>query len=231
MPTRSARVLHRNERGSNTLSPERNTCSNVSGWCRHVFHQVDATVRSFEHAGRCWTADDQRLTERGRCRPPAARLRQNSEAWAVLRFVSLGHSTKTLNDFVALVRGARIGAVTDIRRFPRSRRHPHFSRTSLERELTSRGIGYEWLGEELGGFRDEGYDAWMRTDTFARGVQALETLARTQLLGFMCSEGEPWKCHRRFVSRALSQRGHHVEHLLPDGSVIPEDPQLALPVL
>ncbi len=149
----------------------------------------------------------------------------------MLRFVSLGHSTKTLDDFVALVQNVGIATVADIRRFPRSRRHPHFSRTHLERELGAREIGYAWIGEELGGFRDEGYDAWMKTDAFARGVQALEELARAQLLGFMCSEGEPWKCHRRFVSRALSQRGHHVEHLLPDGSVIPEDPQLALPVL
>jgi uncharacterized protein (DUF488 family) len=146
-------------------------------------------------------------------------------------FVSFGHSTKTLEDFVSLVRGAGIGVVADVRRFPQSRRHPHFSRNRLERELAARGIRYVWLGDELGGFRDEGYDAWMKTDDFARGIETLEALARTGLPAFMCSEGEPWKCHRRFVSRALFERGHEVSHLLPDGSSVPEDPQLALPVL
>ncbi len=132
---------------------------------------------------------------------------------------------------MSLVRGAGIATVADVRRFPQSRRHPHFARTRLERELVARGIRYVWLGEELGGFRDEGYDAWMKTDDFTRGIATLEDLTRTGLVAFMCSEGEPWKCHRRFVSRALFERGHEVSHLLPDGSSVPEDPQLALPVL
>ena len=90
-----------------------------------------------------------------------------------------------------------------------------------------------WLGDELGGFRDDGYDAWMKTDDFKRGIDELEERARSseRAVGFMCSEGAPWKCHRRFVSHALLQRGHEVLHLLPDGSLQPEDPQLALPVL
>ena len=146
-------------------------------------------------------------------------------------FRSLGHSTKTLEDFVALVRGAGITTIADVRRFPQSRRHPHISRNRLEGELPTRGIAYVWLGEELGGFRDEGYDAWMKTGDFERGLRTLEELAAAGRVGFMCSEGEPWKCHRRFVSKALFERGHEVSHLLPDGSSVPEDPQLALPVL
>ena len=145
--------------------------------------------------------------------------------------ISFGHSTKTFEDFMRLVTGAGIGTVADIRRFPRSRRHPHFSRTRLERELPERGIGYVWLGAELGGFRDDGYEAWMKTDDFERGIAELERLAASGTTAFMCSEGEPWKCHRRFVSRALQQRSHEVLHLFPDGSLQPENPQLALPDL
>ena len=145
--------------------------------------------------------------------------------------ISFGHSTKTFDDFVRLVRDANIETVVDIRRFPQSRRHPHFSRQRLERELPPRGIQYRWLGAELGGFRDEGYDAWMKTDDFTRGIETLERLAGTGRTAFMCSEGEPWKCHRRFVSRVLFERGPQVSHLLPDGSSVPEAPQLALPVL
>jgi uncharacterized protein (DUF488 family) len=146
----------------------------------------------------------------------------------VANLISFGHSTKTFDDFVALIRGAGIETVVDVRRFPQSRRHPHFSRQRLEAELPARRIGYVWLGDELGGFRDEGYEAWMKTADFERGIAMLERQRRG---AFMCSEGEPWKCHRRFVSRALIQRGHHVEHLLPDGSLVPEDPQLTLPAL
>ena len=146
-------------------------------------------------------------------------------------FISLGHSTKTFDEFVALVRGAGIDVIADVRRFPQSRRHPHFSRERLERELPARGIAYVWLGPQLGGFRDEGYDAWMRTEDFERGLHTLERLTQEARTGFMCSEGAPWKCHRRFVSRALFERGHEVSHLLPDGSSVPEDPQLALPFL
>jgi len=146
-------------------------------------------------------------------------------------FISFGHSTKTFEDFVRLIQGANIATVVDIRRFPQSRRHPHFSRNRLERELPARGIDYVWLGEELGGFRDEGYEAWMRTETFKNGIESLEREAMNAAAAFMCSEGAPWKCHRRFVSRALSQRGHQVLHLLSDGSTVPEDPQLALPDL
>ena len=81
------------------------------------------------------------------------------------------------------------------------------------------------LGEQLGGFRDEGYEAWMKTETFEAGLRTLEEIAATRLPGFMCSEGRPEKCHRLFVSRALVARGHEVSHLLPDGSLQPEVPQ------
>jgi uncharacterized protein (DUF488 family) len=144
---------------------------------------------------------------------------------------SLGHSTHPFERFVALVKDADIGTICDVRRFPQSRRNPHFSRERLAQELPKRGIAYVWLGEELGGFREEGYDEWMRTPDFQRGIEAIERLAETHTVAIMCSEGSPSKCHRRFVSRALFERGHDVSHLLPDGSSVPEDPQQALPVL
>lgn len=144
--------------------------------------------------------------------------------------LSVGHSNRPLEAFVSLLRTANIETVVDVRRHPRSR-WPQFNRAALERALTQRGFTYVWLGAQLGGFREGGYDTWMRTKEFADGIDALEDLARTSRVAFMCSEGEPWKCHRRFVSRALLQRGHAVSHLLPDGTLQPEDPQLALPDL
>ena len=140
------------------------------------------------------------------------------------RLLSFGHSTKTFDDYVALCRIGGIDVVCDVRRFPRSRRHPHFARERLEQQLPSYGIRYVWLGEELGGFRDEGYEAWMNTEMFEQGLRALEEIAATALPGFMCSEGRPEKCHRSFVARALVSRGHEVSHLLPDGTTVREEP-------
>lgn len=145
------------------------------------------------------------------------------------RVISLGHSTHTIDRLTELCRGTGIEVVADIRRFPRSRRNPHLGKASLERELPVRGIGYAWLGSELGGFRDAGYEAWTTTDDFVRGITILEELALSRIVGFMCSEGVPDRCHRRFVARVLQSRGHHVSHLLPDGRMRAEDARLELP--
>jgi uncharacterized protein (DUF488 family) len=150
---------------------------------------------------------------------------------AMARLFSFGHSTKALDDFVHLIRDAGIDVVYDIRRRPHSRWNPQFNRAALDRELAARGFDYRWAGDDLGGFRDEGYAQWMRDDRFKHALDKLVDAAQTKTVGFMCSEGQPWKCHRRFVSRALSERGHEVLHLLPDGTTVPEDSQLALPDL
>lgn len=139
---------------------------------------------------------------------------------------SLGHSTHSIERLVELCRGAGIDLVCDIRRFPQSRRNPHLGRESLERALPERGIGYRWLGAELGGFREGGYEKWMRAPEFAKGIDLLERSARERTVAFMCSEGLPSRCHRRFVADALASRGHDVDHLLPDGRIVSVQPPL-----
>ena len=135
-----------------------------------------------------------------------------------MKLYSLGHSTKTFDGFLELITHAEIVTLADIRRYPRSRRHPHFARERLQERLP---IEYVWLGEELGGFREPDYETWMRTADFERGIVRLEELARNGIVGFMCSEGSPVKCHRRFVADRLASRSNDVWHLLPDGSLEP----------
>ena len=142
---------------------------------------------------------------------------------------SLGHSVHPLEKLAGLCKRAEIDLLCDIRRFPRSRRHPQFARERLENALPQHGLSYEWLGESLGGFRDGGYEAWMRTDEFERGLVTLEEMTRERIVGFMCSEGLPDRCHRRFVAHALVSRGHRVGHLLPDGRIVWVQPSLELP--
>ena len=114
-----------------------------------------------------------------------------------------------------------------MRRFPRSRRHPHFNTEVLAGALP----GYAHL-PELGGRRRpvqgtpndgweveafRGYADHMASAEFARGLERLEELARARLVAVMCAEAPWWRCHRRLVSDALLVRGWEVEHLAPDG--------------
>jgi uncharacterized protein (DUF488 family) len=144
---------------------------------------------------------------------------------------TVGHSTQTIDELVELCRTAGIDTICDVRRFPRSRRHPHFAREHLQKVLPERGMTYFWLGDTLGGLREGSYDDWMGTEDFAHGLAELERAAAEHVVAFMCAEGDPAKCHRRFVARALAERGHEVAHLLPDGRLVWEAPPLSLPDL
>lgn len=142
---------------------------------------------------------------------------------------SLGHSTRTLDELVELLSSEGVEVLCDIRHFPGSRRNPQFNRDALARDLPEQGIAYLWLGETLGGFRKGGYEAWMETEEFARGIAELEDVAAERTAAFMCAEAVPWKCHRRFVARALARRGHATAHLLAPGRVAWEETPLSPP--
>ncbi len=141
---------------------------------------------------------------------------------------TIGHSTRSAEDFIALLRRAGVKRVYDIRTFPGSRRYPHFNAEALAERLRLEGIAYEHH-PELGGrrrpsrdappsaWRNEGfrgYAEYMRTDTFRRGIQALIESSAGTPTAIMCSEAVPWRCHRTMVSDALVARGVDVEHIL-----------------
>ena len=121
-------------------------------------------------------------------------------------------------------------ALADVRRFPGSRRHPHFAKESLEASIP----GYVHL-EGLGGRRRvvpgspndgwevaafQGYADHMASDEFLGDLARLEALARAQPTAFMCAEAPWWRCHRRLVSDALTVRGWTVCHIRPDGTLM-----------
>ncbi len=145
------------------------------------------------------------------------------------RTYTVGHSTKSFDDFLELCSLVGIDLIADVRRFPVSRRHPQFTRERLDPALRSCNIAYAWLGDTLGGFREGGYEEWMVSEDFERGLAELERLAGEHSVGFMCAEGLPWKCHRRFVADALVSRGHEVAHVLPDSELVWVQPPLAPP--
>lgn len=123
---------------------------------------------------------------------------------------SVGHSTRSIEDFIALLKKNRVELVADVRRFPSSKKYPWFCRESLEKSLKESGIGYAWLGEGLGGFRKGGYEAYMETGEFREGIAKLETMAATQPVAFMCAEASEARCHRKYIARNLEKVGWKV---------------------
>ena len=137
--------------------------------------------------------------------------------------VTVGHGTRPLDDLVALLAEHGVTQLVDVRHYPRSRRNPQFNLDALTAELLRQGITVVWLGEDLGGLRPGGYQAWMATAAFRRGLAQLEELAQQQVTAVMCSETLWVRCHRRFIARQLVARGYRVTHLLQVGKEGPEE--------
>jgi len=144
---------------------------------------------------------------------------------------TVGHSTRALDEFLDLLAHHGIGGIADVRRFPASRRHPHFAREALARALGERGIAYDWL-PELGGRRssrgDSPHVAWrnaafrgyadhMESSEFRAGLERLLALATARPTAVMCAEAVPWRCHRQLIADALVARGIAVQHVTGPG--------------
>lgn len=127
---------------------------------------------------------------------------------------SLGTSTRSAEEFLSLLKEHGIEVAVDVRRFPTSRRFPHFRKEEVKRYLKEAGIEYHYLGDRLGGYRQGGYEAYMETEDFKTGLKMLEDLASKGRTAFFCCERLPWRCHRRFIARRLQEQGWEVVHLL-----------------
>jgi uncharacterized protein (DUF488 family) len=131
---------------------------------------------------------------------------------------TLGTDLRSAEDFIEILLAYEIRAVIDVRSFPKSRMS-HFSKDSLAELLKSNGIAYHFFGKELGGFRKGGYAAYVTTEEFSNGVGMIESVAEETVSVIICSEKFPWKCHRKWISRELQQRGWSVEHIIDKGKV------------
>ncbi len=135
--------------------------------------------------------------------------------------VSIGHGSRTLEEMLRILQARGITCVVDVRRFPTSRKFPHFAGAAMRRWLAEARVEYVQMGETLGGYRTGGYEAWMQTARFEAGLEALIERALQErqaggLVAFMCSERLPWRCHRRFIARALARRGLSVLHVIDE---------------
>ncbi|MFC4495366.1 DUF488 family protein [Streptomyces ovatisporus] len=153
--------------------------------------------------------------------------------------VTFGHSTAARDALAALLRGAGVEAVVDVRTAPGSRHNPDVARGELERWLPEYGIDYRWE-KRLGGFRNvpddspdvvwqnsafRGYAAHTRTHEFVTAADRLLTEAVRTRTAVMCSEAVWWRCHRRLIADfAVLVRGVPVLHLMHDGRLTPHTP-------
>ena len=134
------------------------------------------------------------------------------------KIYTLGTDRRSEEDFIEILFAYNIQSVIDVRSYPRSK-IPAFGKENLERLLLREGIGYHFLGKELGGFRKDGYTAYVITEEFKKGIDLLEAIALVRLSVVICAERFPWKCHRKWISRELHKRGWHVEHVIDKGKV------------
>ena len=142
--------------------------------------------------------------------------------------LTIGHSTRTLEDFLDILRANGVTRLVDIRTIPRSRHNPQFNQDSLSESLKQSAIDYV-LMKQLGGLRYpkadspntgwrnssfRGFADYMQTQEFAKGIDQLIELAQNGQVAIMCAEVLPWRCHRWLIADALTIRGILVEHIM-----------------
>lgn len=146
-----------------------------------------------------------------------------------MRLYTIGHSSRTLADFLALLVTNGIEVVADVRTFPHSRAHPQFDRGNLTAALQDQGIRYYHLpalgGRKPGslvpspnqGWNDRSfrnYADYMMTAAFTEGIAELVALAAEHRIAYLCAEAVPWRCHRRLISDYLVAQGHEVYDII-----------------
>ena len=160
----------------------------------------------------------------------AVTLTETEEIWTI------GHSTRTIEEFLMLLHDCAINSLVDVRSFPGSRRCPQFGREVMSAWLANNEIAYRHMSD-LGGRRNKQHDvdpginaAWKNvsfknyadytlSDAFKSALSGLIKMAQSSRVAYMCSESVPWKCHRLIISNSLVARGLHVHHIMGTNKV------------
>lgn len=152
---------------------------------------------------------------------------KRSAGWKRASVYSVGHSTRTLKEFIELLRAHDVDILADVRSLPGSKRLPHFDKENLAITLPEAGIEYRHL-PLLGGLRKgrkdspntgwhnasfRSYADYMGTDAFEEGLEKLRKLTLQGRVSLMCAEAVPWRCHRSLIADALHARGVEVHQI------------------
>jgi uncharacterized protein (DUF488 family) len=153
-------------------------------------------------------------------------------------FFTIGHSTRSLDEFISLLKHAGVKTVADVRSIPRSRTNPQFNTETLPQALGTSGIDYAHLAK-LGGLRGRlkgkavsqnmfwdnksfrNYADYAATETFRIGLRELQDLGHARNAAIMCAEAVWWRCHRRIIADYLIAQGETVFHILGPNKIEP----------
>lgn len=156
---------------------------------------------------------------------------------APLPIFTIGHSTRSLDEFLSLLDEFEVDCVLDVRRHPGSRAFPQYDSEALRESLTQAGVEYRHLAA-LGGRRSghakrsesnntlwtnasfRRYADYAESEEFHEGLAELETLAREQRCALMCAEAVWWRCHRRIIADFLLARSYEVRHIMGPGKAL-----------
>jgi uncharacterized protein (DUF488 family) len=134
------------------------------------------------------------------------------------RILTVGHSNHPIENFLALLSGAGVKLLADVRSFPTSRYAPQFNKPALSRTLAERGIEYAFCGSQLGGGASERRQPIAKAD-FDCGLDRIVSESTSRCVALMCAERDPLNCHRLALARALVERGQAVSHILASGEI------------
>jgi len=149
--------------------------------------------------------------------------------------MTIGHSTRAIDEFIDLLKGHGVSRLVDVRKVPRSRYNPQFNADELPHSLRSAHIGYTHMPELSGlrharkdsvntGWRNlsfRGFADYMQTPAFEHGLQALIEMGVLEPVAIMCAEAVPWRCHRSLIADALTARGIPVEDIVGAARALP----------
>ncbi|MCA1812559.1 MAG: DUF488 domain-containing protein [Halobacteriales archaeon] len=135
---------------------------------------------------------------------------------------TIGHGTRSVEDLIAALRAHRIAVLADVRQFPGSKRNPQFSQAPLRDALRHAGIQYVHFAD-LGGYRHEGYEAWMQGTAWRAAFAQLAALAEAGGVCIMCAETSPAGCHRRSIAAHAERAGWAVTHILDAERTLPAE--------
>jgi uncharacterized protein (DUF488 family) len=148
---------------------------------------------------------------------------------------TVGHSTRSVAELVAILRAHGVERLVDVRTIPRSRHNPQFNRETLSKALRNRRLSYRHM-KALGGLRHarpdsintgwrnasfRGFADYMQTPSFKEALERLLRLAEQKPTAIMCAEAVPWRCHRSLIADALTARGYEVRDIMSVTSVRP----------
>lgn len=151
------------------------------------------------------------------------------------KLFTIGHSDRSMEDFLMLLKQHEIGILIDIRAYPHSSRFPYFSEDTIRAQINSEGIEYYWAGRQLGGMRKpakndshlalprdsfRGFAEYMETPEFQHAIGQLQNFASKMPTAIMCAEKHALSCHRSLISDYLTFKNVSVEHIIDETTTV-----------